>query len=147
MAALDTIAEEAKAGAKPIIHIDTHGSDKGGIFIEETKEYVPWTLLYRKLQAINVHTSDNLCVVSAACFSYIVLREIDVVSATPFYLLVAPPREVTFGFVEDNIVKFYRQTFDTLQIVDAFKHYLRQYVALCHCESFFCCSHGKIYPQ
>ena len=66
---LHQIALAAKMGAKPIIHLDTHGLEDKGIFIAASKEFVAWADLYELLRAINITTGNNLCIVSAACYS------------------------------------------------------------------------------
>jgi hypothetical protein len=67
---LQNIAVEAEKGLRPILFIDTHGADKGGIAIAPTRELVTWEQFVALLRPINVATRNNLCVISAACISH-----------------------------------------------------------------------------
>jgi hypothetical protein len=73
-------------------------------------------------------------VVSAACFSLGMAKEMDVTQASPFYLMIAPENTVTSGFVEQNTVAFYRAIFDGGDIVGGFETYLEPSMALLHSE-------------
>jgi hypothetical protein len=75
---LQEIALAAKLGAKPIIHLDTHGLDDKGIFIAATNEFVAWSRLSDLFRAININTRNNLCIVSAACYSMSLIMEMSV---------------------------------------------------------------------
>ena len=106
LACLDAIAKRAKDGLRPIIHFDTHGSRKDGLYIAASREFVSWQKLVEKLRAINVETGNNLCVVSAACFGMHAIMETNIGNAAPFFALIAPENTVTFGFVEQRTVPF-----------------------------------------
>jgi hypothetical protein len=131
---LDSIAAAASVGMRPIVHFDTHGTAKDGLFISASAEFVAWGDLIAKLRTINVITQNNLCVVSAACCSLNAIRPLKITEPCPFLLLVAPEREVSFGFVEDNIVSFYQKLFDGLDIMNAFNETLVPTFRLFHSE-------------
>ncbi|ARO31280.1 hypothetical protein NXC14_CH03376 [Rhizobium sp. NXC14] len=131
---LDYIRDEAAGGMLPIIHIDTHGNAEDGLHIAATKENVAWAKLVEKCRQINVETKNNLCVVSLACFSFSAVREVQITSQTPFYILAAPQIAVEAGFVADVIMPFYRHVFEKQELISAFRSVLMQKLNLMHCE-------------
>ncbi|TAT84826.1 hypothetical protein [Rhizobium ruizarguesonis] len=134
LAYLEYIRDEAAAGMLPIIHIDTHGNVDEGIHIAATKENVAWATIVEKCRQINVETKNNLCVVSLACFSFSAVREVQITSQTPFYILAAPLTEVTAGFVADVVMPFYRHVFEEHALIGAFRSVLIRKLNLMHCE-------------
>ena len=90
LAGLASIAKRATEGLRPIIHIDTHGSERDGIYITASKELVSWQVLVDEFRKINAATENNLCVVSAACFGLNMIQPITITRQTPFFLIVAP---------------------------------------------------------
>src|ERR1035437_3379246 len=74
LAMLDALARAATSGTRPIIHFDTHGNATHGIWGAASGEFVSWIHLIDKMRAINIATQNNLCVVSAACFSLNAIR-------------------------------------------------------------------------
>jgi hypothetical protein len=110
--ALRMIADSAERdGMRPILHLDMHGSREHGLEIGATRERVTWPTVVALLQAINRATQNNLCVVSASCFGFNAISEISITAPSAFYLLIAPENEVTFGFLADHTVGFYRDLF------------------------------------
>jgi hypothetical protein len=99
---LTQIEEETSSGAKPLIHLDTHGSKNDGIVIASTDEFISWQTICNHLRAINILSGNNLCLVSTACFSYHLLYELEIDKPTPFFILIAPQHTISFGFTEDN---------------------------------------------
>lgn len=134
LAGLDAIAESAKAGLRPMIHFDTHGSKQDGLYIAASREFVSWQQLVEKLRPINVATGNNLCVVSAACFAMHAIKEISIGSSAPFFALIAPENTVSFGFVERCTVPFYEAVFKGLDIVSAHEQHLAPSFKLFLCE-------------
>ena len=124
LSSLDAIVKRAKDGLRPIIHFDTHGSKKDGLYIAGSGEFVSWQQLVDKLRPINVATQNNLCVVSAACFGMHAIKEVSIGNAAPFSALIAPENTVGFGFVEKRTVPFYTKLFEGLDIVTAHEQYL-----------------------
>ena len=109
---LDGMASRSAAGELPMIHIDTHGSARDGIWVEPSKEFVGWPELARSFRTINQGTRNNLVVVSGACFSFHVVGQIDVNQVAPFYILLAPEQEVAAGVLEDGVNCFYQGLLD-----------------------------------
>ncbi len=133
-AVLATVERQAQQHLRPIIHFDTHGSPENGLYIAGSGEFVPWALLVERLRPINIATKNNLCVVSAACFSMQAIKSIHIAQPTPFFALIAPQQAVNLGFVEQNTVKFYQQVFDGSDVVAAYKKVLAPHFTLYHCE-------------
>ena|ERR1700733_4652641 len=134
LAGLDAIEKRAKQGLRPIIHFDTHGTAERGLYIAGSGEFVPWALLVDRLRRINVATENNLCVVSAACFSMQAIKFIHINQQTPFFALIAPQQTVSFGFIERNTVNFYEQVFGGLDVVAAYENNLAPHLTFYHCE-------------
>jgi hypothetical protein len=134
LAALTSIAKRAKEGLKPVVHIDTHGSPTDGICIAGSKECVSWQVLVDEFRKINVATENNLCIVSAACFGMNMIRPIAINQQTPFYVVVAPHKTVTFDFVERKTLPFYRAVLDGLDILSGYESHLAPEFSAFHCE-------------
>ncbi len=134
LSALDHIAAEARAGMFPMIHLDTHGLAKNGIFVAETKEYVSWEAVAEKLRVINRIVSNNLCVMSHACFSFSVVKTIKINDVSPFFILLAPEQEITAGDIEDNTVGFYKSLLEGLDILSAKAQWFPNQLRTFNCE-------------
>ena len=91
-----------------------------------------WANLIEKLRAINIATRNNLCVVSAACFSLNAIRPLKISAPCPFLLLIAPEQEVSFGFIEDKTVTFYQKLFSGFDVLTAFQETLSPDLKLFH---------------
>ncbi len=131
---LDAIAGEAQQGMLPIIHFDTHGSAQDGIFIAQSGEFVGWTVVAEKLREINAATGNNLCVVSGACFSFNVIRQVDIHKAAPFFILLAPEHEILAGDIEANTIGFYRDMLEEEDILVARGRWFPTQMRMFHCE-------------
>lgn len=135
LAALDDIGAGAESsGVLPMVHFDMHGSTENGLWIESGNENVTWPVVADKLRRINLATGNNLCVVSAACFSFHVVRQIDLDLAAPFFILLAPPGEIAAGTLEDGTLGFYREMFDGLNILEAHRIWFQGHLDVFHCE-------------
>lgn len=128
------IEKLAKDGAKPMIHFDTHGNSQHGLYIADSQEFLGWDKLADSLRQINVATGNNLCVISAACFGFHLTKQSTITKPTMFYLLIAPPDTISFGFAEKALFPFYRQVFQTSEIIDAYKMHLSSSMELFHSE-------------
>jgi hypothetical protein len=121
---LQQIERQTASGLRPIIHFDTHGGKKDGLYIADSKQFVPWRDLAAMLRPINIASGNNLCVVSAACFSLHTIRNVRLAAATPFFALIAPERTVTFGFIESHMFDFYEKLLTSGDITSAFEDHL-----------------------
>ncbi len=131
---LAEIEAVARSGGKPMIHIDTHGNKASGIYIFETAEFVGWNVLGDSLRRVNIATGNNLCVISAACYGFYQALESEILKPSIFYLLIGPEEVTYFDFVEGALFSFYKQVFDTSEIIDAFKTHLKAEMRLFHSE-------------
>jgi hypothetical protein len=131
---LTQITRQAAQGLRPIIHFDTHGSATDGIYIAGSRQYVSWSQLIAWLRPINIQTQNNLSIVSAACCSMNIYKGISVEEQCPFFVIIAPGDPVSFGFIENNMIRFYEEVFNSLDIVAAYNKYLKEKLSLIHCE-------------
>lgn len=134
LAALDQIAENTRAGARPLVHLDLHGCAKDGILVAATGESVGWPELADKFRTINVASQNNLCVVSGACFSFQVVGEIDINKVVPFFVLLAPEQEISAGDIEERTVGFYKAMLSKVDILAAKSEWFPDQVRVFHCE-------------
>lgn len=132
---LSQLVTRAANGLRPILFIDIHGADKSGIFIDPTNEIIGWDKFVELLRPINVATKNNLCVVSAACFSLQSIMEMGIEEPVPYFIYIAAERE--FYFEERKIVAFFEDVFDGLDIVSAHEKHLAHQTSLFHCERAF----------
>lgn len=133
-AILNSIAHAATKGMCPIVHFDTHGAERLGLYVAASGEYISWDQLIRRLRTINIATKNNLCVVSALCFGFHAIKALSIMKPCPFYMLIAPEREITFGFIEDNMSRFYRDIFKDLDVLKPYERHLSAHMRLFHCE-------------
>jgi hypothetical protein len=131
---LTSLEERAKAGLRPIIHIDTHGGLTDGLYIAASEEFVTWPELVERLRPINVAAQNNICLVSAACFSLHTIMDIDVKAPTPFFIMLAPQHTVTFGFIEENMFNFYEDVFTSHDVMLAHERHLAPELQQYHCQ-------------
>lgn len=131
---LALIEARAKAGLRPIIHLDTHGGLTDGLYIAASGEFVGWQELVNRLRPINVAAQNNVCVVSAACFSLHTIMTIDFRAPTPFFIMLAPQHTVTFGFIEDRMFRFYEDVFTSLDVMLAHERHLGPNLQQYHCH-------------
>ena len=144
---LAEIEAVARSGGKPMIHIDTHGNKASGIYICETAEFVGWNVLGDSLRRVNIATGNNLCVISAACYGFYQALELEILKPSIFYLFIGPEEATYFDFVEGALFAFYKQVFDTSEIIDAFKTHLKAEMRLFHSEQVLVKSHVRLFCQ
>lgn len=121
-------------GMRPLLNFDMHGSKDDGLYISQTSEYVSWSELSECLQKLNRETANNLVVVGAACFGLRAIMPIKLDKPAPFYVLLAPEEKVSFGFLEDNLIKFYRELFSSGCLDTAYSRNLSDNFRYFHCE-------------
>lgn len=116
------------------MHLDTHGNAENGIKITASGEYVLWPDLVDRFRKINIATGNNLCVISGACYSMNAVWQIKLSDPCPFFMLIAPEYEVSSGFLEEKIFRFYSSAFDSLEIFAAYTENLAPTLSLHHSE-------------
>lgn len=121
-------------GMRPLLHFDMHGNKDDGLHISQSSEYVSWNELYNNLQALNQATRNNLVVIGAACFGLRSIMPIKLDKPAPFFVLLAPEKEVCVGFLEDNVLCFYRELFASGSLDAAYSRYLSDEFKYFHCE-------------
>lgn len=124
-----------KNGMKPIIHFDMHGSLEG-LEVSGDHEILSWVVIAQRLRKINVATACNLGVVSGVCYGFHAIRPVNLYTATPFYVLIAPEEEVSCGFMEESTLPFYRELFSSGDILKAYQNNLSEFLKMFHCEEF-----------
>lgn len=133
---LEQIEFAARQGARPILHFDMHGSEEG-LEVGATGEIVPWHIIFSHLRSINVATRGNLCVIAGVCFALRAIEGVKISEACPVYILIAPEKEVSSGFLEDNIFNFYKELLSYGDIVRAYKQHLQSQLDMFSSEKFF----------
>jgi hypothetical protein len=121
---LTSLEDQSKAGLRPIIHLDTHGDARDGLFIAASGEFVAWQEVATRLRPINVAAKNNVCLVSAACESLQIIMTLDFKAPTPFLIMLAPQHTVTFGFIETNVFNFYEDLFAFHDVLAAHERHL-----------------------
>jgi len=130
---LRNIARAAKKGVRPILHLDMHGDDRRGLEIPASQEFAAWRDVNSWLQKINISSKNNLCVVAAACFGLNLIAPISVLKPVPFYCLIASRSSIELGYVERNIVPFYRVLLQQGSLQQAIQE-INKHFELFHCE-------------
>lgn len=131
---LEDTAAASVCDRDPIIHFDMHGQKDKGLFLARCDHFVSWETLTVKLQKVNAMTGNNLTVVLATCFGYNLIRHLDLSNPSPFYMLIAPEKIVSAGFLEDNIPAFYEEVFNTSNPLEAYKNHLASQMRMLHSE-------------
>lgn len=137
LALLVDVAARAAAGLRPILHFDCHGSRADGLLLEPSGDYLSWSALTDALRAINVATANHLCCVFGVCFGLRMSFELRLSGPSPYYLTIAPEREVSVGVLEDRTAPFYREVFAGGNITRAFADVLAPELKLFHCKEIF----------
>lgn len=134
---LADIAARAAGGLRPILHFDCHGSRDHGLLLEPSGEYLGWAALADALRAVNVATANHLCCVFGVCFGLHMSFELRLSRPSPYYLTIAPEREVTVGILEERTAPFYREVFASGNITSAYAAVLAPELRLFHCKEIF----------
>lgn len=134
---LGGVAVRAATGLRPILHFDCHGSRVDGLLLKPSGDYLSWAALADALRAINVATANHLCCVFGACFGLRMSFELRLTKPSPYYLTIAPEREVSVGVLEDRTAPFYREVFASGNITKAFADVLTPELKLFHCKEIF----------
>lgn len=107
---LNNIENECIGGARPIIHIVSHGLVNGLQIADKTalgKELIPWSDVYRALTKINIACHNNLFVSMCVCYGFWSMLNLLNRKRIPFCVLLASPDEVSVEEVNCLIPSFY----------------------------------------
>jgi len=133
-------------GLRPIVHFEAHGSQNDGLRVGASREWISWAEISEQLLSINSITKNNLGVVMASCFGFYAISSITIKRPVPFYFLIGSTTEVSSGYIQENMVGFYRDLFDQRALDDVMAHIESQFQQF-HSEKFFCISFGKYFKQ
>ncbi|QPA25812.1 hypothetical protein IR196_06920 [Brucella anthropi] len=137
LAILTELAKEAKAGLRPIVHFDMHGSLDEGLLLAPSGERVSWAETIGALRRLNGATGNNLVCVFALCFGLQSYREVRLKEAAPAYFFCGPPAEITVGLLEIQTVAFYREMHLSGNVTAAFDKTLKAGMDSFHCQGLF----------
>jgi hypothetical protein len=135
--ALAEIENAARGGLKPLIYLDMHGSALDGVEIASTQEMVSWERVVAALRAINRETGNNLLVVAGVCYGFYAVRETMITDYAPFYMLIAPEVEITFGELMAQTFPFFQDLTTNLDVMQAVEDHLSPKMKVFHCIRLF----------
>jgi len=113
---LDEALLRAQAGARPMIHLDGHGTPEGLRFDAQT--FTPWPEIVDRFRLINIATRNNLVVTSGACHSAWAYSNTSLEQPVPFFGLLAPSKAISAGEVKEGFRHFYRAFLTTRNFED-----------------------------
>lgn len=103
----------ASTGQVPLIHLETHGDEKGMSL--KSGEFVRYEEICPVLRTINVLAQNNLFVVVAACngayLSFILSNNLT--DPCPFWGVCGPSVEISAGDIIDGYAAFYHKALDS----------------------------------
>jgi len=134
---LASLARDAARGVKPFLHFDCHGSAADGLLLAPSGEHLSWSDLGEALRAINVETGNNLCCLFAACHALNYAKTLSISHAAPFFILIAPPGEISVGTLEERMPLFYRRLHQTKHVTDCYDEVLRADMTMIHAKGIF----------
>ena len=134
---LNDLAIQAESGIRPILHFDCHGSRDEGLYLKPSGEDFSWEELVIALRKINILTENNLCCVFGVCFGLRLSMSLELSKPTPYYLTIAPEKEVLVGTLEAKNTKFYDAVYQSGNITDAFDKVWKPELKLFHCKEIF----------
>jgi hypothetical protein len=106
-AQMQQLADRArKSGVRPLLHIEAHGSEAGGLEFANGSS-LSWDDLGLLLTELNVATQFNLFVVVAACYGAHLVSQFSPLSPAPAWGIVAPTRSVDPGELLRGFRSFY----------------------------------------
>lgn len=153
---LEVIREQVDKGLKPLINFVIHGNASEGLFITGENAFAPWSEVVAKLRSINIALKNNLCVLSHTCFGFHAIKQTRIVEAVPFFILIAPEAEISFGFVSDNVFQFYEDLWSKGDITKSFEtnlegrmriFYSEKMLAVVLCKYILKACRGKVAAQ
>jgi hypothetical protein len=119
------IAERSARGLRPILHFDCHGSKTHGLLLKPSGEFLSWQELADALRPINVATRNNVCCIFGVCFGLHFSFELRLSKPSPYFLTIAPEREVSVGILEARTGDFYSRLNETRNITLAYPDVLK----------------------
>lgn len=137
LAALNKLVLRCTVGLRPILHFDCHGSDQYGLMLAPSGDYFGWAELADALRAINVAAENNLCCIFGVCFGMYLSTELSLLQPTPYFLTIAPEREIAVGLLEARFPPFYVRLYETRSITQAYQEVLAPELKIFQCQEVF----------
>jgi hypothetical protein len=134
---LAKIAERCAGGLRPIIQFDCHGSKAEGLLLQPSGQFLSWTELADALRPINVAAENNVCCIFGVCFGVHFSFELRLSKPSPYFLAIAPEREISVGILEARIAEFYSRLNETGNITEAYADVLSPELHLFHSRAVF----------
>ncbi|MEW4461329.1 hypothetical protein AB1K42_24795 [Roseibium algicola] len=131
---LSKLTTDAADGLRPILHVDAHGTADEGLLFAPSGDRMSWIEIIGLLRGLNVATANNLTCVFALCFGLHLYKQVSLMEPVPAYLFIAPPSEISVGFLEAQTLAFYREINRTNNVTAAFQSTLDENMALIHCQ-------------
>ena len=138
---IEEIRHLCRRGVRPILHIECHGDNTGGISVGDRMEYITAKELLKHFRKINSVTNNNLGIIMSGCHGMHAIRAIEITKPCPFYFLIGSEDEVTAGLIDETMKRFYRALFenDSLQsAMDQIDEKFKQF----HAERMFCIAYA-----
>lgn len=140
---LDKIAEAARQGCRPLVYLDMHGDAVLGVEVAASGEVVPWDSVVSALKEINRGTCNNLVVVAAVCWGLYAIKQAAITELTPFFILIAPERRITFGDLMRCIFPFFQDLTTDWDLTKAYDSHLSAHMRMYHCHRIFTVSMAR----
>jgi hypothetical protein len=137
VAALAALAVRCREGLRPILHFDCHGSDELGLLLAPSGDYLGWSDFAGALREVNVAAKNNVCCIFGVCFGMYLSLELSLSEPTPYFLTIAPEREIEVGKLEALFPPFYERLFETGNITTAYKDCLASALSDFQCQEVF----------
>jgi len=137
LTALATLAARCRGGLRPILHFDCHGSEEQGLLLAPSGDRIGWAELTSALREINVAAENNVCCIFGVCFGMYLSIALSVTEPTPYFLTIAPEREIGVGELEARFPPFYERLFETGNITQAYKERLVDVLSIFQCQEIF----------
>jgi hypothetical protein len=134
---LSLIAERCRSGLRPILHFDCHGSEALGVNLAPSGENLGWATLADALREINVAAKNNICCIFGVCFGMHLSMDLALSKPTPYFLTIAPEREIAVGILEEKFPRFYNALYETGNITASYQTTLAPDLSAFQCQEVF----------
>jgi len=119
------------------LHFDCHGSKELGLLLAPSGDRIGWAKLTSALREINIAAENNVCCIFGVCFGMYLSTALSVTEPSPYFLTIAPEREVSVGELEARFPPFYERLFETGNITQAYKECLIEVLNIFQCQEIF----------
>ena len=118
---LTQVAERCANGLRPILHFDCHGSAESGLLLAPSGDFLAWVNLAEALREVNVAAENNVACIFGVCFGIFLSMELSLSEPTPYFLTIAPEKEIAVGELQERLAPFYARLFETGNITQAYR--------------------------